>query len=270
MSGEDEPEDPCRRRDEEVVMRATFPSLLSALLLVGWSGSAFAQEQPTPRAILEKAIAAHGGMERLSQVRADWIRMNGSLFLAGKEIPFSSETTVQLPGQLKCVQRVSSPSGAYTLVQVLNNDKLWMTHNGQPHAMSPTAQVEMREILHLDRAIRLVPLLNDPAYEVAYVGESKVNDRPALGLKVTAKGRKELRLYFDRETGFLVKTEHTLDDSMGKEVRKEAYYSDFRDLGGFRRPVKIVAFRDGKKVMEGELLEAKYFERLPDTEFKQP
>jgi hypothetical protein len=240
------------------------------VLLAGWSGAAFAQEQPTPRAILEKAIAAHGGMERLSLVRADWIRMRGTLWIGGREMTFSGETTVQLPGQFKAVLDVRAPDGVYKLVQGLDNDKAWMTHNGKPHAMAPTAQTELRETLHLNRAIRLVPLFNDPGYEVAYVGESKVNDRPALGLKVTAKGRKELRMYFDRETGLLVKTEHTLDDGMGKEVRQEHYYSEFRDLGGFRRPVKVVAFRDGKKMMEGEVLEAKYFERLPDSEFKQP
>jgi outer membrane lipoprotein-sorting protein len=250
-------------------MRTTTAVLVSLLLLAGRVSPAAAQESPSPRVILEKAVAAHGGMEQLARVRADWIRLKGTLFVGDKHLTFMGETTVQLPGQFKNVLTVTSGSETHKLVQVLDGEKAWVTVDGQPHKMSATALAEMRETLNLDRAIRLVPLLTEPGYQVAYAGESKVNDRPVVTLKVTAKGRKELRMYFDKETFLLVKTEHTLDDSMGKEVRQEAYYSDFRELGGYRRPTRIVAFRDGKKVMEGELLEAKYLERVPESEFKQ-
>jgi hypothetical protein len=93
-------------------------------------------------------------------------------------------------------------------------------------------------------------------------------------VKATAGGRggdwRELYLYFDRATGLLLKTEHFLDGSGGKKVRQEAYYSDFRDAGGYRRPGKVAAFRDGTKVMEAELVEAKHFERLSPLEFLHP
>ena len=226
--------------------------------------------QDAARAIVAKAIEAHGGQERLSKLRADQVHVRGHLFVEGKETPFVGETFVQFPAQFKNVMHLTTPKGRVTLVQILNGDKVLVTIDGQPQKVEPTALAEMRDMLQLNRAVRLVPLLTDRAYELSVIGETKINDRPALGMRVAAKGRRELKLYFDKETALLVKTEHTLDAGEGKEVRQEVYYSDFRDLGGFKRPVKLNAFRDGKKVMEAELTDVKYFEKIDDAEFTKP
>lgn len=242
-------------------------NVLAVLVLTLAPGLLAGQE---PRAILERAVEAHGGMERLSRARADWIKIKGTLYVADKEVPFVGETTVQLPDRFKNVMQLTPPGGSYQLVQILNGDRAHVAVGGQPQKVSPTAAAEMRETLHLDRAIRLVPLLRDPTFELAGTGESEVNGRKAVGLRVRARGKKELRLYFDRETSLLVKTEHTLEDGNGKEVRQEGYYSDFREVGGYKRPLKMSAFRNGKKVMDAELLDVKYFERIDDSEFAIP
>lgn len=250
-----------------------LPAWMTGLLLLLAAGTASAQE--TPRAILERAIKAHGGEERLSRVRADKVRLQGKLVMPGKDgpvaVPFTAETTVQLPSQFKNVVELNvSADRKFTLVQILNGDKGYVTLDGQPQKLEPAALAEMRETMYVDRAVRLVPLLTDNGHELGALGEVKVNERPALGIKVSAKGRKDLRLFFDKETALLVKTEHILEDGMGKEVRQEGYYSDFKDLGGYRRPTKVAAFRDGKKVMEAELLDVKYFDKIDDAEFSKP
>ena len=215
-------------------------------------------------------MRAHGGLERLTRIRADQIQVKGSLFVEGKETPFIGETLVQLPGQFKNVIQLTTPKGRVMLVQILNGDKALVTIDGQPQKIEPAALAEMRETFQLNRAVRLVPLLTDRTYSLALLGEVKVNDRPALGVRVTAKGRRELRLFFDKETGLLAKTEHTLDGPDGKEALQEVYYGDFRDLEGYKRPVKLVAFRDGKKVMEAELTGVKYHDKIDDAEFTKP
>ena len=47
--------------------------------------------------------------------------------------------------------------------------------------------------MHLDRAIRLVPLIADKDFQLGALGESKIGGRPALGIKVLSKGQRELR-----------------------------------------------------------------------------
>jgi hypothetical protein len=238
---------------------------LAVLLL----GGAAAAAQETPRAIIEKAIKAHGGPERLSAIRADRVKLRGILFLDKKEVVFSAETLVQLPAQFKNVVEFTTDR-KHTLVQILNGDKAYVTIDGQPEKVADAALTEMRETLLLDRAVRLVPLLADKEFGLSLLEEIKVQDRPAVGVRVQVKGRKEMRLYFDKETGLLSKTEHLLADEKGKEIRQEEFYSDFKDFEGFRRPTRMLALRNGAKIMEAQLIEVKYATKIDDSEFDKP
>jgi hypothetical protein len=258
----------------------TFALAAAAALLLTTGHPAAAQE--TPRATVERAVKAHGGAERLSLVRADKVKVKGTLIAAGKAAPFTAVTTVQLPAQYKSVIELIVEGRKRTLAHLLNGDRALVTIDGQPQKLEPAALAELRETFQLDQAVRLVPLLTDRNFNLAPLGEDKVNGRTVVGVKVTSRGRKELRMYFDKETGLLVKTEHSLDAPGGadrppptpgapkKELRQEEFYSDFKDIEGFRRPTKMVVLRDGRKLMEAELVEVKYFSKIDDAEFEKP
>jgi hypothetical protein len=249
-------------------MRKLAVSVGAVALLLGTSGPAAAQE--SARAVIERAIAAHGGRERLARVRADRVKIRGTL-MAKTEVPFVSEMTVQLPGRFKSVIELTSDGEKHIVVQIINGDKAGVWIDGQTQTkIPPAALAEMRDRLHLDRAVRLVPLLTDKTFDLAYLGESKVNERTAVGVKVTSKGQKEVRLYFDKAAGLLAKTEHILDDGRGKEVRQEEYYGEYQDFGGIKRPTKVVALRDGKKLMEGQVIDVKYLDKVDEAEFTKP
>jgi hypothetical protein len=246
---------------------------MAGLLLILATGPALAQE--TPRAIIERAIAAHGGMERLGRLRAEKSTLRGKILAADKNAtelaPFSAETILQVPNRFKQIARLNEGTDKQkTVVQIVNGDKVLVAVNGQPQQLPPTVLSELRATVDLQRAARLVPLLTDNSYRLTALKEEKVNDRPALGVNVSLKGHKDLRLYFDRETGLLLKTEHARDDGSGKEVLQEEFYGNFKDFGGFRRWTRIVAFRDGKKLMEAELLDVKYYDKIDEAEFSKP
>jgi hypothetical protein len=246
-----------------------FPRLVwTAAVLFGLVGGARAQE--TPRAVIERAVKAHGGQERLAKIRADRVKIKGTLLVGAKEQPFTGETLVQLPSQFKTMLQLTLDGRKLSLVQVLNGTEAWVTIDGQPQKVPESALAEMRDTLNLDRAVRLVPLLTDKSYELSALDASKVNDRPAVGIKVARKGQTDLRLFFDKDSGLLVKTEHQLTDGQGKQVRQEVFYSDFKDIGGYKRPVKLTVFREGKKFMTAELLEAKYLDKVDASEFAKP
>jgi hypothetical protein len=116
----------------------------------------------------------------------------------------------------------------------------------------------------------LVPLLTDPSFRLAPLGEVTLNRRQAVGLLVTVGGQREMRLYFDKATAYLLKTELQQDGPGGKKVLQESYFGDYRDQGGVMRPGKVVGFRDGTRVMDAEVVEVKYFERLDPNEFNRP
>src|SRR5262249_59932138 len=100
--------------------------------------------------------------------------------------------------------------------------------------------------------------------------EAKVKDRPALGVRIASKGHKDASLWFDKETGLLVKAEYTMLNNQKKEVPQEEYFSDFKEVGGIKRPMKVVAFQDGKKLMDAEITDVQSPDKIADSEFAKP
>ncbi|HWG45326.1 MAG TPA: hypothetical protein VN688_21360 [Gemmataceae bacterium] len=240
----------------------------SVLLLLGGAGLASAQD--TARAIIERAVKVHGGAEALARIHADKVKFKGTLVLRGHTVPFVAETTMQLPTQYKHVIETNDGVSKTTIVHIINGDKVYVTINSQPLKLDGAALSEIRTGLEVQRAQRLLPLLQDKSYQLAVLDEIKVNDRPALGVQVTGRGRKELRLYFDKEIGLLVRAEFKLDDGKGKQVRQHYFFGNFKDIGGCKRFTKVKAYRDGKEIMEAELLDAKTFDKIDEAEFAKP
>ncbi len=238
---------------------------LAAVLAATLGGRAAAQD--ASRSVLEKAVKAHGGEEKLNRLKAERSQLKGSVQVEDKLVPFVAEIAVQMPAQFKSVMHFQAQDKRFTLVQVLNGDKASVKLNGQAQAVEERTLNEMRQTMYLNRVLLLAPLLSDKAFELTSLGESKVSDRAAVGVKVSSRGRKDVRLYFDKETGLLAKTEHAVVGPDNKEVTQEEYYSDFREVSGYKRPWKLSVFRGGKKVMDAELAEIKYFDKLDDEEF---
>jgi hypothetical protein len=238
---------------------------VTTALLVLAAGGASAQE--TPQALIRRAIQAHGGHERLARARAEKMKLRGTLHLGQSTVPFTNDTTVQLPGQFKSVVQLNLGDRIQTVVHVLDGDRVQVTLNGRPQPAASGQFTQLRQTLQLEQALRLVPLLTDPTFTLAPLGEATVNGRPALGVCVRGGAQRDLKLWFDKQTALVVKTEHLLDGAGGKDVRQECSYSDYRSFNGRLRPGKVIAYRDGKKLMEADLVEVRPFEQLPAAEF---
>jgi hypothetical protein len=108
-------------------------------------------------------------------------------------------------------------------------------------------------------------------YELAPLGETKVNNRAAVGVKVSRKGGKQVNLFFDKETGLLGKIEHRAKDAMsGQEVNEERIILEYQNVDGMKTAKKAVINRDGNKYLEVEVTDVKMLENLDASEFAKP
>lgn len=243
---------------------ALFPTVLTLLL------AAPLPAQETPRTTLERAIVAHGGRDKLSRPRADRVQLRGTLHVGAAAVPFTNELTVQLPGQYKSIVTFREGTRERRIVHLLDADKVTILIDGQPQPVGGSHLAQLRQTLQLEQAMRLVPLLDDNAFVLQSLGEKQYNDRVFIGIRVTGRGQRDLLLYFDRASGLLVKSVNHLDGPGGKDLVQEAYYGDYREIDGHRRPGKVIVFRDGKKVMAVDLVEARHVERIDPAEFTRP
>ena len=61
-----------------------------------------------------------------------------------------------------------------------------------------------------------------------------------------------------------------LDPSSSKMVRQEVTFSDYQEKDGLKHYKKIVAHRDGKKVVDARVTEVEFFEKLDPKVFAKP
>jgi acetyl esterase/lipase len=147
----------------------------------------------------------------------------------------------------------------------------WGSFNGLTATLDGKKLDEVKAQVHLRRLLLLVHLLEDKSYELTALDEIKVNDISAIGVKVTAKGQRDVKLYFDKNTGLLAKIEwHIFEDGANKEVLEEQFPSDYKEIDGLKTAMKEVWHRAGKKVLEMAYSEVKYREKIDAQEFVKP
>jgi hypothetical protein len=229
---------------------------------------AFGAEDET-KAILDKAAKAHGGAEKLAKFQAAKTKSKGTIDLAGG-ITFTSDSAFQHPDKFKESVELDVMGNKVTVVTVYNGGKGWIVTNGNASEMDEKILEAFKDQTHFMQLMRWT-FLKDNKCEFVPLGEAKVNDKPAVGVKVSAKGHKDVNLYFDKETGLLAKVERqTLDAMTGTDVPEERIITEYQDIDGLKIAKKVVINRDGKKFMEVEVVEHKPQEKLDADEFGKP
>src|SRR5262249_29657810 len=106
---------------------------MTASLLLGLSLAipARADEQADLKAIVEKAVKASGGEEKLTKFKAMNMKMKGKFYGMGDGIDYTMEIWVQQPGQSKSEVSFEANGMKFTFAQVLNGDKGWTSIAGQ-------------------------------------------------------------------------------------------------------------------------------------------
>jgi hypothetical protein len=154
--------------------------------------------------------------------------------------------------------------------QALDGETGWMQFDGVNQDMPKEAVAEMREQKYAENLDRL-GFLKDKGIDLTALGESKVDARAAVGILIKSKGHRDVKLWFDKESGLLVKREHrVLDTGTGMEVTQEVVFSDYRETDGVKHYRTLTAYRDGKKVIEAKVREIEFFDKLDKKVFAKP
>ena len=224
------------------------------------------------RGVVEKAIKAQGGADKLAKLRVMRIKAEGTINLDPGQpaIAFVIEDWWQMPDQYKTTSRFELGGKKVSQTQVLDGETGWTQRDGVTIDMPKEAVAEMREQKYAEDLDRL-GFLKDKGTDLTALGESKVRDRAAVGVLVESKGHRDVRLWFDKENGLLVKREHrVLDSGPGKEVLQEVVFSDYRETAGVKYYRTLTVYRGGKKVIQAKVREIEFFDKLDKKVFAKP
>jgi hypothetical protein len=230
-------------------------------------------DQPDVRAVIDRAIKAQGGEANMSKQKAAIMKGSGKYYGAGEGIPFTGEWAIQPLTQIRAAIEGKVNDQTFRMVRVVNGDKGWIKFNAEAvKEMTKEEVAEQREELHANWVANLVPL-KDKAYQLAPLGESKVDGRDTVGVRVSRKGHRDVSLFFDKASGLLAKTETVVKDLEGggdKEMTQEVFQSDFKEIDGVKHPMKTVLKRDAKLFVEVEWSEVRPAEKLDESIFARP
>lgn len=238
-------------------------------LTLAAAGPGRADEQKELKALLDKAIKAHGGAEKLTKLMAGTSKFKGKMNFMGNELDVTGEVAMQLPDRLKVDIGFEVMGQKFQVVQVFNRDKGWLSVNGMTMDLDKDMVAESKESMHAFRVQQLVPL-KDKAFKLQPLGEIKVGDRTVHGILVSHEGRRDVNLYFDKEKALLLKVETRAKDMNNNEVSQETLYADYKEADGLPYPAKVTVKQDGKPFMDMEITENKPAEKLDDSVFAKP
>jgi hypothetical protein len=230
-----------------------------------------ADDAADAKAIVEKAIKARGGKSGSKNTALTW-KDKGKFTAMGLTLPYTADWAFQAPDKYRFVLAGDLGGAKVNLTVVANGEKAW----GKEGTMTEEfTGMKLEQVLNEGYQFwvtSLTPLVADKGFTLATAKGQDVNGKPTVGVKVTRDKKPAITLYFDKDTGLLVKREITVKDEFQnwKPVLDEAYFSDYKEANGQKHFTKLKVVRDSKPMIEATLSDFKEAEKLDPKLFEKP
>jgi hypothetical protein len=244
-------------------------TLICLLLLPVTSPAAPAiDDQAVAQAILDKAIKAVGGREKLSNVT--------SLVEKASSAGWTRTIYCELPGRWRVEAEGSSGLERFTILFELDDEPGWSLRIGPARERPEKEITSYKEMWRDDLVVWPLLFFKDNDHKLSTFAASKVGDHAAVGVKVSRKGGPDIKLYFDRDSGLLLKreSEQVQPAPPGEKppppIIEEILYKDYKELSGIKYPTKKTTRRDKQITSEEEVTEFKIVEKFDEKTFAKP
>jgi outer membrane lipoprotein-sorting protein len=226
---------------------------------------------PDLKAILKKSIAAHGGDKNLAKYKAAHTKFKGSLAIGDNTTDVTGETFFHKPDKVKNTLTLDVGGMQVNVITVFDGTNMWVSANGDTKEIKDDRILkEIRENLQVEGAGGLSDFLEKP-YQLNSVGEVKVKDKAAIGIRVSKEGQRDFTLFFDKQTNLIVKTEmRALNAMTNTEVTQEKFILDYQEKNGIKMAKRVEIHNDGKLFMSLEIGDVQILEKLDATTFAKP
>jgi hypothetical protein len=250
-------------------MSRAVPFLILAPLVM--VSAAPADEPQEARRVVEKALRALGGKEKLAGVKAATFKTKGKFYWFGAATDFTGEMAVQGLAKARTVMTFEVMGMKQTIIAVVNGDKGWVKANDTVTEIDQkTLAVQMGDHGYITEMALLLPLARgDKGLTLSPVGDGKVGDRPTTGVEVSRKNYSTVRLFFDKETALPLKLEWKASVA-DKEETHDIVLGDYKEVGGLKVAMRLTARRNGKVFYEYDISDFKAVDQLDDKVLEKP
>ncbi len=223
-----------------------------------------------PMPILDKAIKALGGEEKLAKGTTFLVKSKGNVTINGNEAPVKLATTTQGLDRQQTEFEVEFNGDSLKGVMVLNGKKGWRKFGENIMDLDDEGLATARQGLYLMVVPTMILPLKGKDFKLELVPEEKVSGKPADVIKVTGPDGKLFTLYIDKETSLPTKLIAKVQGMQGEEFVQETTYSNYKDFDGIKRATKTESLRDGTLFSKQEVTEFKVIDKPAADLFDEP
>lgn len=217
----------CHRGSTDPVNTPRLPIPAAAEGAATGAPKAEAEALPTAAQVVDKYLQAIGG--RAAAERMKTRVMKGSIIgTDGKPIPFE----VHLQGPDKVLTIITSPQGPVT--QALNGAAGWMKTAKEQRELRPNEVSRFRSVAQTFDAVQV----KEAAPNMKVTGRDKIGDREAYVITWPVDERRTQRLYFDTQTGLLLRVVTYMNTVLGR-IPSQVDFEDYRDVEGVKLPFTL-------------------------------
>ncbi len=228
-----------------------------------------ADEKKVAMERLDKAIKAHGGPEQMRKLTTHVEILKGQIITARWGlVQADQELRLDLTDRLRLRVTASTPDGKQDIVIAIDKGKAWMSNAGIVHNIPGDVYNSVIEELHYRRIMMLLPL-KEPEFIVRPIDGEKVNGKPTSGIRVGSKDHRSINLYFDDESGLLVRTLHPAWLEGDKVQRRDVLLLEHKPFGGLKLPSAIIDKRDGSIWLDCKA-DYRFEKQFDPKDFAQP
>lgn len=251
-------------------MKRFVAAVLAIGLMVSFGQLTCADENPAAKAVIDKAVSALGGADKLAAVKALTWKSKGKITFNGDESKFSSQTTLQDLDHFR--QEFEGEFGGNPIkgVTVLAGAKAWRKIGDDANELDGDQLANQKRVVYLQLVPATILPLKEKSFKIESVTDDKIDGKPAIALKVVGPDSKDFKILFDKESGLPMKTIATVLGFTGEEFTQETVYGDYKDVGGIKRATKVEIKRDGMKFIEQELSDIKALDKVDSKTFAEP
>ncbi len=250
-------------------MRRFFGVVLATGLVLSVRGGLRAAD-PDGKAVIDKAIAAAGGESKLSALESKTIetKSKGKLSFGGAEGDFTTRTVTQ--GFNRFRQEFDGDIGGNQIkgVTVVDGDKGWRNFAGQSGKLEDDALAGQKRATYLSLAPAMLVPLKGKDFKIESAKDDKVDNKPAVVLKIDGPDKKSFQLWFDKDSGLPVKLVATVAGLQGDEFTQETTYAKYKDFDGVKRATKIDTKRNGEKFIDIEITDVKPLDKVESEDLR--
>lgn len=240
--------------------------IVPGLVLVGLGLSPQARADDAAKAVIEKAIQASGGKEHIDKIKGGYSKSKGKLHILGG-VDIVQEVHFAYPDKFRETAELEVMGQKIVTDTIINGGRISVKANGMDAPVPETIKDSIKEAGHVLQVMRLVGL-SSKDFTLATIGDGMVEGKPAIGIKVSKKDRRDIDIWFDKQSHLVVKVERkTASPVDGQEINEERIITEYKKGDKGPEVKRVIVKHDGKLFVEMEVLEAKTLETPDENQF---